>query len=67
MRLLEFLQDKSGQLSSARLFALLVSLAFVADYVAHIIRSANFDPTLTTVSTVLGVLGFKVLQKQFEK
>ena len=63
----DFLKDKTGQLSSARLFALLVSFAFVADYIVHIVRGLQFDPTLTTVSTVLGVLGFKVLQKQFEK
>ena len=62
-RFLEFLEDDSGRLSNVRLIGLLISGGFMADWMAHVIRSLEFDPTWSTVSLVASVIGAKVLQK----
>ncbi len=63
MKLMEFLQEANGDLSSARLFAFLVVLLFCVDWGKHIWMGQVFDPSLTIVGIVLGVLGLKVSQK----
>jgi hypothetical protein len=67
MKILEFLQESNGQLSSSRLFALIVTLCFCADWVVHIINQQMYDPTLTIVGIVIGINGLKVAQKPFEE
>ena len=66
MRILEFLTDDSGQLSNMRLVGLMVSSGFMADWMAHVIRSLEFDPSWSTVSLVAAVIGAKVFQKGSE-
>ncbi len=66
-RLLEFLQDNEGQLSNARLANFLVVLCFVADWVSHIARFSNFNPSFTIVGIVSAIMGIKVVQKFSEK
>ena len=63
MKLQQFLQEDNGNYSSARLFALMISLAFVADYANHIYKFVDFDPSWTIVGVVLGALGIKMAQK----
>ena len=63
---IEFLQDSSGKLSSARLAMFLIILAFTSDYVVHIVRSIEFDPALSIIGIVTAVMGIKVIQRKNE-
>ena len=63
--LFQFLKESNGQYSSARLFTLLMALTFIGDWIVHIVRGIEFDPSITVVVSTLGVLGFKVGQKIF--
>lgn len=67
MKILEFLQDDKGQFSNARLANFLIVLSFVADWVAHIARSADFNPSFSIVGIVTAIMGIKVAQKFAEK
>lgn len=60
---LEFLQESNGQLSSARLFALLICLSFIVDYQRVIWTGGQFNPSATVIGVVLGAMGLKVAQK----
>jgi len=66
MRILEFVTDDSGHLSNVRLVGLMISSGFMADWIAHVIRSLEFDPAWSTVSLVAAVIGAKVFQKGSE-
>ena len=63
MRILEFLTDDSGQLSQIRLIGLMIAGGFMADWMAHVVRSLEFDPAWSTVSLLASVIGAKVVQK----
>ena len=67
-RLAEFLQDREGQFSSARLFALSMAASFIVDYQYCIwVSHKTFSPEWTVVGVVLGSLGIKFAQKFAEK
>lgn len=63
MRVLEFLQERNGTYSSARLFALLITFAIIIDWMHAVFTSGIWKPEWQTIAMVLGTLGFKVLQK----
>ena len=66
-KIIEFLQDSSGKLSSARLAMFLIVLTFTSDYVAHIIRADGaFDPSLSIIGLVTAIIGIKVIQQKNE-
>lgn len=69
MRVFEFLKEKNGQFSSSRLFMLLVALSAIIDWQHAIWTTVDgiWRPEWTTIGMVLGVLGFKIAQKPFEK
>ena len=67
MKVLEFLKDKQGVFSSARLFMLLVSISAIIDWQHAIWTDGIWQPTWQTVGLICGVLGFKVLQHANEK
>ena len=67
MRILEFLQESNGQFSSSRLFALLVTVATIVDWMHAVFTDGVWRPEWQTISMVLGVLGFKVAQKYKEQ
>ena len=67
MKILEFLKDKSGQFSSARLFMLLVSISTIIDWQHAVWTVGKWSPEWQTIGMVLGVLGFKIAQKVQEK
>ncbi len=66
MKILEFLKDKEGQFSSARLFALMVAFSAIIDWQHAVWTGGIWTPTWQTVGLIAGVLGFKVLQKGSE-
>ncbi len=64
MQILEFLQENNGQFSSARLFALLVTIGTIVDWMHAVFTGDGvWQPEWQTIAMVLGVLGFKVAQK----
>ncbi len=67
IKILEFLQEKNGQFSSSRLFALLVTLATIVDWMHAVFTVGVWRPEWQTIGMVLGVLGFKIAQKYKEE
>lgn len=68
MKILEFLTDNNGKLSSSRLFMLLVACSFTIEWQEHIWTSTvAFKPSIEMLTMVLGVLGFKVFHNKTEK
>ena len=69
MKILEFLQESNGQFSSSRLFAFLVTIATIVDWMHAVFSTSDgvWRPEWQTIAMVLGVLGFKVAQKFTEE
>lgn len=65
-KLLEFLQERDGSFSSARLFMLFVVLGVMVDWMHAVFTVGVWKPEWQTIMMVLGTLGFKVLQKSQE-
>ena len=64
MKILEFLQENNGRFSSSRLFALLITVSTIVDWMHAVFTSDGiWKPEWQTIAMVLGVLGFKVAQK----
>lgn len=66
-KFLEFFEEENGQLSNARLANFMVTVGFVSDWITHIARGLEFDPSWTIVSLVTAVMGIKMVQKKFEQ
>jgi hypothetical protein len=64
-KILEFLEESNGRFSSSRLFALLVTIATIVDWMHAVFTDGVWTPEWQTIGMVLGVLGFKVAQKSF--
>ena len=63
MKLNQFFQEDNGTYSSARLMAFTSVLCFISDWALHIYRNIDFTPSWSLIGLVLGVCGFKVVQK----
>lgn len=61
-KLLQFLQEDNGQLSNSRLLAFLAVVSFIIDWQSHIWSHIEFNPSITIIGFVLGVVGLKVTQ-----
>ncbi len=68
MKILEFLQDNDGRFSSTRLFMLLVALGGMVDWMNAVFTTSDgiWQPEYQTIGLILGVLGFKIVQKRNE-
>lgn len=66
-KILQFLQESNGQLSSIRLASLMVVATFIGDWWGQILRNQSFDPSFNVVLLVAGILGLKIWQKKFEQ
>jgi len=66
MKILEILKDNQDKFSSARLFMLLVCITTITDWQHAIWTVGTWTPEWQTIGMVLGVLGFKVMQKKAE-
>lgn len=68
MKILEFLSEDNGTLSSTRLFAFAIVTSAIIEW-QHAIwfMSGIWEPDYMTVGLVAGVLGIKVLQKSSEQ
>jgi len=64
---LQFLQEDNGRFSSSRLFSLVVVFGTMIDWMHAVFTVGIWTPQWQTISMVLGVLGFKVVQKFAEK
>jgi len=62
-KILEFFQDDKGRMSNARLGNLLILISFTCDYITHIVRAIEFNPSVTIVGIVGTIMGIKVAQK----
>jgi hypothetical protein len=63
MKITQFLKEDNGNYSNARLLAFFTVLSFIIDWQKCIWAGLHFEPSLTIVSFVLGVVGLKVIQK----
>jgi hypothetical protein len=66
MKILSFLMDENGQLSMIRMLAFMMVLS----YIAQDIGAAFFGmakPDLQSLVATLTAIGFKLVQKPFEK
>lgn len=63
MKWLEFLQENDGSFSSMRLFALLVCLATIIDWLYSVFSAGVWKPTNQTVFIISSTLCLKVYQK----
>jgi len=66
MKILSFLQDENGQLSMMRMLAFMM----VISYIAQDIGASFFGmdkPDLQSLIATLTAIGFKLVQKPFEK
>ncbi len=65
-KLLEFLSESNGSLSSTRLFMFLIVVSIIVDYQHAIWTVGIWHPDWQTIGLALGTLGFKVWQKGSE-
>ncbi len=65
-RLLQIIQDDKGHLSSVRIIMFLMGISGVVDWQHAVWTSGVWTPTTTTVTIILGSIGFKTLSKKFE-
>jgi hypothetical protein len=69
MKINEFLKEDNGHYSSTRLFAFLITIATIVDWMHAVFHTTDgvWRPEYQTIAMVLGVLGFKVWQKNNEQ
>ena len=69
MKISEFLKEDNGRFSSTRLFAFLITIATIVDWMHAVFHAPDgvWRPEYQTIAMVLGVLGFKVWQKSSEQ
>lgn len=65
-KFLTLIQDENGQLSMMRMMALLFVLSYIVEQQKYI-WLGGAQPELQSLIMALGAIGFKVLQKPFEK
>jgi len=68
MKIFEFIQEDNGAFSSTRLLTLSVVISAIIEW-QHAIWTLGgiWHPDWSTVGLISGVLGFKVIQKKYEK
>jgi len=67
MKILEFVTDRCGKLSSSRLFMLLITITFVTEWQHHIWTSSDpFTTSIEMLIMVTGTLGFKIFNNKTE-
>lgn len=67
MKLTQFFKEDNGQYSSSRLLAFCSVCSFIIDWQFHLWKATEFNPSLTLVGFVLGVVGMKAIQKFAEE
>lgn len=68
MKLLQFLQESNGQLSSTRLFTLLIVLGTIIDWMHCIFALKQvWTPSVQELSLIFATMGLKVGQKIIEE
>lgn len=65
-RLLGYLQEANGQLSSIRLFSIVSIACMATDWMHAVFTTGKWSPDIELIGLVLGVIGAKVAQKPFE-
>ena len=66
IKILQFLQEENGQLSSTRLTTLLVILSMIVEWQHCVWTHLQWNPSMTEVGLVTAVLGAKTVAKSFE-
>ncbi len=65
-KLLSLIQDENGQLSMMRMMALLFVLSYIVEQQKYV-WLGGAAPDLQSLILALGSIGFKIIQKPFEK
>ena len=60
MKVLQFLQEQNGQLSSKRLFSFLIVLAVTTDYMHAVWTVGSWHPDLALIGILITVIGGQV-------
>ena len=63
----KFLQEDNGNLSSIRLYSLVVVGCMAIDWLHAVFAVGRWSPDVATIGLVLGTITAKVAQKPFEQ
>ena len=66
MSILSFLQDENGQLSMTRMLAFMMVMSYIAQDIGAAFWGMT-EPDLQSLIATLASMGFKIIQKPFEK
>lgn len=67
MKILGFVKEDNGGLSSIRLLATMMSICMTIDWMYSVFTVGKWSPDLELIALVLGVITAKVVQKPFEE
>lgn len=63
---ISFLQDENGQLSMMRILAFMMTVSYIAQDIGAAFYGIS-EPDLQSLIATLTAIGFKIVQKPFEK
>ncbi len=66
-RLLTIIEDDNGNLSMMRVMGIIFAISFVVEWQRSVWLGSPYVPDWGTLVATLGMFGFKVIQKPFEK
>lgn len=61
------MQENNGQLSSTRLFPMIITLCMAVDWMHAIFTVGLWHPDIEVIALFLGAIGAKIAQKPFEE
>ena len=67
MKLLSFLQEDNGGISSMRLFSCVTIICMAVDWMHAVFTVGKWEPDIALIGLVLGTITAKVAQKPFEQ
>lgn len=66
-KLLTFVKENNGQLSSIRLFSVVSVFCMATDWMHAVFTVGKWSPDVELIALVLGTITAKVVQKPFEE
>lgn len=66
-KILSFLQEDNGGISSMRVFSFVTIICMATDWMHAVFTSGKWSPDIALIGLVLGTITAKVVQKPFEQ